>query len=166
MAKQSNLAYDFERFEVQAQESKEKVKIKVVSQRQQKRQNRYFVAKVAACVTVFFVGVLGIILSQVAITEVTMQITKCNQRLELLQSDYRTLTAELESSMALNNIESIVTREMGMSKLRENQVAYVNFSDGDSVDTVETKNTSFFEKLKETFSKLMEYLKPSENTME
>ena len=111
MAKQSNLAYDFERFEVQAQKSKEKVKIKVVSQRQQKRQNRYFVAKVAACVTVFFVGVLGIILSQVAITEVTMQITKCNQRLELLQSDYRTLTAELESSMALNNIESIVTRE-------------------------------------------------------
>ena len=86
--------------------------------------------------------------------------------MELLQSDYRTLTAELESSMALNNIESIVTREMGMSKLRENQVAYVNFSDGDSVDTVETKNTSFFEKLKETFSKLMEYLKPSENTME
>ena len=45
-------------------------------------------------------------------------------------------------------------------------MAYVNFSDGDSVDTVETKNTSFFEKLKETFSKLMEYLKPSENTME
>ena len=95
-----------------------------------------------------------------------MQITKCNQRLELLQSDYRTLTAELESSMALNNIESIVTREMGMSKLREEQVAYVSFSDGDSVDTVETKNASFFEKLKETFSKLMEYLKPSENTME
>ena len=48
MARQSNLAYDFERFEVQAQKPKEKVKIKVVSQRQQKRQNRYFVAKVAA----------------------------------------------------------------------------------------------------------------------
>ena len=59
MARQSNLAYDFERFEVQAQKPKEKVKIKVVSQRQQKRQNRYFVAKVAACVTVFFCGSVG-----------------------------------------------------------------------------------------------------------
>lgn len=164
MAKQNNLAYDFGRFETQSQKSR--VDLKVVKQKRQAQQTRYFVVKVATCVTIFFVGVLGIIFSQVAITEVTMQITNSNQKLELLQSDYRTLTAELESSMALNNIEYTVTREMGMSKLRENQVTYVSFSDGDSVDALEHKTTSFFEKLKETFSKAMEYLKPSKNTME
>ena len=46
----------------------------------------------------------------------------------LLQSDYRTLSAELESSTALSNIETVATREMGMSKLREDQVTYVSFS--------------------------------------
>lgn len=95
-----------------------------------------------------------------------MQITNCNQELELLQSDYRTLTAELESTMALNNIETIVTREMGMSKLREDQVTYVSLSDGDSVDAVETHTTSILEQIKATFSQVLEYIAPGENTME
>lgn len=166
-ARQSNLAYDFERFETQHRNSQRKPKLKVVVKReQQAKKTRYLVAKTAACVVIFFVGVLGIILSQVAMTEVTMKITNYNQKLELLESDYRTLSAELESSMALNNIESVVTREMGMSKLRDNQVTYVNFSNGDSVDVVENHSTSIFEQLKETFSGVLEYLKPSGNTME
>ena len=112
MARQSNLAYDFERFETQHKvKPTAKVQLEVVK-RQQAQKTRYLIAKTATCIAIFFVGVLGIILSQVAITEVTMQITNCNQELELLQSDYRTLTAELESTMALNNIETTVTREM------------------------------------------------------
>ena len=122
--------------------------------------------KTAACITVFFAGILGIIFSQVAITEVTMQITSSTQELELLQSDYRTLSAELESSTALSNIETVATREMGMSKLREDQVTYVSFSDGDSVDEVENLNPSLLDQLKAAVSSLMEYINPSENTME
>ena len=117
MASQSNVAYDFDRFEIQRQPQR-KPKLKVVTKKQQQRKNKEFIAKVAVCVAIFFVGVLGVIFSQ----------------LELLESDYRTLSAELESSMALNNIESTVTRENGMAKLREDQVTYVSFSDGDRVD--------------------------------
>ena len=161
MARQSNLAYDFERFETQRKvKPKAKVQLEVVK-KQQAQKTRYLIAKTATCIAIFFVGVLGIILSQV-----TMQITNCNQELELLQSDYRTLTAELESTMALNNIETIVTREMGMSKLREDQVTYVSLSDGDSVDAVETHTTSILEQIKATFSQVLEYIAPGENTME
>lgn len=95
-----------------------------------------------------------------------MQITSSTQELELLQSDYRTLSAELESSTALSNIETVATREMGMSKLREDQVTYVSFSDGDSVDEVENLNPSLLDQLKAAVSSLMEYINPSENTME
>ena len=95
-----------------------------------------------------------------------MQITSSTQELELLQSDYRTLSAELESSTALSNIETVATREMGMSKLREDQVTYVSFSDGDSVDEVENLNPSLLDQLKAAVSSLMEYINPAENTME
>jgi len=165
MAMQSNLAYDFERFETQRRAPEQKPKLRVVEKKRQARQTRYFVMKAAACITVFFAGILGIIFSQVAITEVTMQITSSTQELELLQSDYRTLSAELESSTALSNIET-VAREMGMSKLREDQVTYVSFSDGDSVDEVENLNPSLLDQLKSAVSSLMEYINPSENTME
>ena len=55
---------------------------------------------------------------------------------------------------------------MGMSKLREDQVTYVSFSDGDSVDEVENLNPSLLDQLKAAVSSLMEYINPSENTME
>ena len=163
-SRQSNLAYDFDRFETQHRKAAPNVR--VVKKAQQARKTRYLVAKTATCVAVYFVGVLGIIMRQVAITEVTMQITQCNQKLELLESDYRTLSAELESSMAMDNIESFVTREKGMSKLREDQVTYVSLSNGDSVDVVESHTTSLLDQLKQTFSGVLSYLKPSENTME
>ena len=161
MASQSNVAYDFDRFEIQRQPQR-KPKLKVVTKKQQQRKNKEFIAKVAVCVAIFFVGVLGVIFSQVAITE----ITACNQQLELLESDYRTLSAELESSMALNNIESTVTRENGMAKLREDQVTYVSFSDGDRVDELENHNPTLLEQLKKGLSDLMAYLSPEKNTME
>lgn len=55
---------------------------------------------------------------------------------------------------------------MGMSKLREDQVTYVSLSDGDSVDAVETHTTSILEQIKATFSQVLEYIAPGENTME
>ena len=53
-----------------------------------------------------------------------------------------------------------------MSKLREDQVTYVSLSNGDSVDVVESHTTSLLDQLKQTFSWVLSYLKPSENTME
>ena len=161
MARQTNLA----RAHKSAAPQKRHTNIKIVKKNQRVRKTRFLVAKVALCVGIFFAGIIGVIMSQVAITEVTMNITESSRKLEILESDYRTLTAELESSVALNNIESTVTREKGMSKLRDDQVIYVNLSDGDSVDVVESSSTSFLEKLKETFLSVMEYLKPEKNTM-
>lgn len=162
MVEQSNLAYDRQH----AQKSrKSQTKLRVL-EKQRATKTRFLIAKIGLCVTIFFVGILGIIFSQVALTEVTMNITESTKKLEFLESEYRTLTAELESSVALNNIESTVTREQGMSKLRDEQVIYVNLSDGDSVDVVESSSTSFWQKLKETFSSVLAYLKPEGNTME
>ena len=54
MAMQSNLAYDFERFETQRRAPEQKPKLRVVEKKRQARQTRYFVMKAAACITVFF----------------------------------------------------------------------------------------------------------------
>lgn len=164
MASQSNVAYVLIGLKYSASHSANKAEGR--HKKTQQRKNKEFIAKVAVCVAIFFVGVLSVIFSQVAITEITMKITACNQQLELLESDYRTLSAELESSMALNNIESTVTRENGMAKLREDQVTYVSFSDGDRVDELENHNPTLLEQLKKGLSDLMAYLSPEKNTME
>ena len=165
MQKPNNLAYDLRRFETHSQ-PKTRPQFKVVRQKEQARRTRNLIAKSAVCVVIFWVGIIGIIFSQVSITEITMNITSQTQKLEQLQSEYRTLTAELESSMALNNIESTVTRERGMSKLRDDQVTYVAFSESESVDTVEKHDDSLLGQIKSAIERVMEYLKPSDNTME
>ena len=55
MASQSNVAYDFDRFEIQRQPQR-KPKLKVVTKKQQQRKNKELIAKVAVCVAIFFVG--------------------------------------------------------------------------------------------------------------
>lgn len=45
MAMQSNLAYDFERFETQRRAPEQKPKLRVVEKKRQARQTRYFVMK-------------------------------------------------------------------------------------------------------------------------
>lgn len=166
MARSSNAAYkydyNFKRFE----EKKETIQpeLKVVEQRAAV-ESRNFTLKVIGYVTVFFVGVIGIILNQSAITEVTMQISSKTTELENLQSEYRQMETELESMMALNNIEEVVTRDLGMSKLRDDQITYLKISEGDKVYTPEDDADSFLGKIKAGIDKILEYIKPEKNTM-
>ena len=163
MVNKTNLAYDRKQAEPQKENQ---TKIKVVKKSGQVRRTRFLAAKTVLCVAIFFAGIIGIIMSQVAITEVTMNVTSSSQELAELESNYRALKAEVESSAALGNVEAIATREKGMLKLRDDQVIYVDLSEGDSVDIAENNSSSFLQKLKETFFSVMEYLGPEENTME
>ena len=86
MQTRNNLAYDLKRFETRPQ-PKTRPQVKVVRQQEQARRTRNLIAQTAVCITIFFVGIIGIIFSQVAITEVTMDITNKTQKLEQLQSE-------------------------------------------------------------------------------
>ncbi len=124
-------AYKFELFENKKQRTEPQ--IKVIRDRQaEQAQNRAFLAKTIAYVAVFFVGIVSILFNQIAITELTNEVSKKTGELEQLENEYRMLSAELESSVALSNIETVISRDLGMAKLNDDQITYINLSDGDT----------------------------------
>lgn len=162
MPRRSNAAYDFKRFETKREVVQPR--LKVIVQRES-IQSRNFTLKVVGYVVVFFIGVIGIILNQSEITEITMQISSKTVQLENLKSEYRQMETQLESMMALNNIEEVVTRELKMSKLRDDQISYLDSYKGDTISTPEEDSESFLSKIKAKIDKIMEYIKPKENTI-
>lgn len=146
MARNSNTAYDFDLFQPQPQPKKknqpQKPQLRVVEQREAIR-SRNFTLQAVGCVIVFFIGVVGILVSQIALAEITKQLSDETTMLNRAQADYRTLETELESSVALSNIEGTVTRDLGMTKLRDDQVTYVNLTDSQVEEVIITDNSVF-----------------------
>ena len=71
---------------------------------------------------------------------------KTNQ-LAQLENEYRMLSTELESSVALANIETIITRDLGMTKLNDDQITYVNLSEGDTMTLPEEAGSGVLTKV-------------------
>ena len=103
--------------------------------------------KTLVYVSVFFVGIISILFNQIAITELTNEVSRKTSELEQLENEYRMLSAELESSVALSNIETIITRDLGMAKLSDDQITYINLSDGDTMTVPEENSGSVLAKV-------------------
>lgn len=152
-----NAAYNFEMFEPQKQRTEPQIKV-IHNQKHRKIQNRNFMLRVLTYAAIFLVGMISILFNQIAITEVTNQVSEKTKELETLQNEYRMLQNEMESSVALANIETIVTRDMGMVKLDESQITYVNLSEGDAKVVPNDSDAGFFSKTKNSIRNLVEYI--------
>ena len=125
-------AYKFELFENKKQRTEPQFKV-IRNKKLEKAQNRNFMVKTVVYVSVFFVGIISILFNQIAITELTNEVSEKTNQLAQLENEYRMLSTELESSVALANIETIITRDLGMTKLNDDQITYVNLSEGDTM---------------------------------
>jgi len=141
----SSSAYKFELFEEKSQRTEPEFKV-IRNKQLEKAQHRNFMLRTVVYVAVFFVGIISILFNQIAITELTNQVSVKTSELEQLENEYRMLSAELEGSVALSNIESIITRDLGMAKLSEDQISYINLSEGDMM-TVPEESSSIFSEL-------------------
>ena len=135
-------AYKFELFENKKQRTEPQIKV-IRNRQAEKAQNQAYMAKVMVYVSVFFIGIISILFNQIAITELTNDVSKKTAELSQLENEYRMLSAELESSVALSNIETVISRDMGMAKLSDDQVTYINLSDGDT-KTLLTESSGLF----------------------
>ena len=121
MVTEGSSAYNFEMFEPQKQRTQPQFKV-VQNKKMERVRTRNFILKVATYVSVFFVGVISVLFNQIAITEITNEVSNKNAELHTLQNEYRMLEAQLESSVALTNIEETVTRQLGLTKLDSSQI--------------------------------------------
>ena len=157
MVTQGSSAYNFEMFEPQKQRTQPQFRV-VRNKKLERIRTRNFILKVAVYVSVFFVGIMSILFNQIAITEITNQVSDKNDELNTLQNEYRMLETQLESSVALTNIEETIKRDMGLTKLDDSQITYLSLAEGDTYTVPQEKEGNFLSNIWNRVKQVVEYI--------
>jgi cell division protein FtsL len=81
------------------------------------------------------------IYSRVQLDEINREIKKVEQKIELAESDSIRINNELNSIVSINNVEDYAVNELGMVKVQDYQVVYVDLSAEDYVAKANGKDT-------------------------
>ena len=150
----SSAAYDLSIYEPKEQ-SRRKPKLRVVHG-QGKAARSLMVAKTVCIAVILLALVVGILHNKAELTQLSAQITATANEYTQLQSEYTMLSTQLESRGSLRSLEEYATTQLGMSKLDQDQVVYLDGSEDDKIEIVGRGEDGT---LKETVSGIMEYLK-------
>ena len=99
------------------------------------------------------------ITSQITLNEKTIDNKNTEKELAQIIDENETLCAKIDSKNSIANVEEIAVGELGMIKLQEYQIHYVNLAEDDSVEIAdESDGRSFFDGIVASFNILLEYL--------
>lgn len=114
--------------------------------------SKVFIAALSALL-VFFCVIYG----RVETNRMYQQISAENQKLEVAQSENVRLKSELESKMTLKNVEDYAVNVLGLQKLDNSQIKYVQTQTDDIIEIPE-ESKNIFVKAKEKIESFMEYI--------
>ncbi len=98
-----------------------------------------------------------VISGKVETSKIYRQISNAEQQLESVQSENVRLQSELESKMTLKNVEEYAVKVLGLQKLDNSQIEYVETQTDDVVEIPEEEK-SILTKIKDKFDSLVEYI--------
>lgn len=156
MQTNDSTAYDLSIFEPRQEARQQRPKLRLVKNRRPKAQPGV-VFKTVCIAAVMVTMVAFIIYNKVMLTELGADINRANANLTQLQSTNVRLATELESRSSLRTLEEYASAQMGMAKLDQSQIIYMDMSEGDRIEIQGKDKDS--EKFKETVTGIMEYLK-------
>ena len=157
-------AYDFSFFESSAAAEQRFGSIKYIiripeEQLEINRRKHYRPTTVIATFLLFAItaSVLAtMIYSQVRLTELTEQINAANKQLEESKSITTQLEMKVEAKLSLREVEEYAQNTLGMTKTEASQIHYIQLSEGDKEEVVETEEQrSFLDKLSDMLSGLL-----------
>lgn len=153
-------AYDFERFEPKTvsntsaapkyvPQSKNNPQIKLLEKpkksaaqlREQSRADTVKIFKIIAIALAAFTVFALAIYSRVQLDEINRDISAVENKIKLLNDDAIKLTNELNSVVSIDKVEDYAANVLGMVKIQDYQVVYVDRSDTDSVVVADGKKT-------------------------
>lgn len=137
MGTKGNLAYDLSLFEPREQTQKDprNSKLRVIKKAREKaRQVSIFtVFKAIALSTVIVVSLCCIMINNVKLTELDDAIRKKQTLLSNSQSEAISLNMQLESRASLKSVENTAVNKLGLQKVQNYQITYINLTGGDKV---------------------------------
>ena len=113
---------------------------------------------------IFIAGILALVLFSVVINsnaqlnEVYSDISTANSQLNVLRSENVRMQTELESKASISNIKEYAENRLGMQKLHQSQIQYVDIQTEDAV-TIEAEDQNIFVKIKHKFEDVVAYLR-------
>jgi len=160
MASNTNVAYDFSRFEAPEPRKKPEPRpqIKVVAGKQTRPKTSPLPK---LCLAILMVAmIVMIIYNQVMLSELSSKIGTAQSKLTSLQSESTRLSAQLTGVSSSRALEEAATSKLGLTKLDSSQMVYVNMQEKDySEITAKGKKKTGGEKISGTAGEIMEYLK-------
>lgn len=125
---------------------------------------RHQTAKKGSAPKVFLTGACALLLlapvvyAQVEVKEVTTEITKANQEYDTILNEQKRMQSELESKMSIKNVEEYAEQVLGLQKLDQSQIEYLQLQTDDIVAIPEQEKNLFI-KIKDKFQTVLEYLR-------
>ena len=149
-------AYNLELFTPKPADCKTKEEWKVIENTSRKTSKRA-ILQFALLAGIVLATVFMLIYNQVAITEVANKITGINKEFAALQSDQTRIEMQIENKMSIKKIEEYATEQLGLVKLENHQIKYVDITKEDKIEVaspkldknIQTGFLSFFQKFKE-----------------
>ncbi|MDD6808228.1 MAG: hypothetical protein PUD72_07285 [Oscillospiraceae bacterium] len=97
----------------------------------EQRMSAVRTTKVLAICAVFFVLIAFQIYSQVKSDELDRELQSINSQIEILDSENTRLNMQLDSIISLDKVDAYARDNLGMVKVENYQVSYVDLSSGD-----------------------------------
>ena len=159
--------YDFSRFETSKQaaaspkhkpvpEKEQPFRVVVTPARQRQMAQRRALAVHLVLSVILLTGLtVAMLYSRAILATVNEAISVKTAELNTLNGEYTRLQTELDAKISLRNIEEYASTNLGMSKVEQDQVQYVNVEQGESVTLYRsTGENSLVERVRQWFSKI------------
>ena len=157
---QKSVQYDLSHFEVpehaSQQRRQQQLRVVVTPMSQRLLSSRALVVKVVVGVVLLVMLMTSTLYSRAVLTTINENINVKTEELNTLNGEYARLQTELESKISLKNIEEYATANLGMMKIDQAQIQYLNVDEGDSVTLYNTAgDNSLMAKLQGWLSEIM-----------
>lgn len=120
--------------------------------------------KCGAALKVFIAGILALLMfsviinSYVQLTEVYSSISEANAELNTLRSENVRMQTELEGKASISNIKDYAEQYLGLQKLDQSQIQYIDIQTEDTVE-IDGEEQNIFVRLKHKFEDIVAYLR-------
>lgn len=148
MRHNDNAAYDYSQFEEQSAQTSD---IKEVAKKKHHKKN------INVLKSLFYV-LIGVLLASSLLYCKAMQVeleaehASLINQISVLKSENTGMQIKLESKLSLSKIEEYAKNELGLEKLDDQKIEYINFSESDKAEVIKSKN--FFEKIIDNIKEL------------
>lgn len=116
---------------------------------------------VMGCVMVLAVTAVYILFCQMQLTELSAAVGEQNDRLNELSAENVSLTTKQMNSMNMDEVEEYAVNNLGMVKMDNSQIEYVELTNPDTVTVADNSMSlgSLFAGLARSFSAIVEYIR-------